>query len=163
MAPIRAPIALNGPIEVGLRSLAVLHEADPEGLDLQRLVTLDYLIVHSEDVDGGPASLHPPSPLRAGEVAIRRGLVENGLHLYACRGLVRRGIASDGIRYFAEDAAASFLDVMRSEYVRRLRTRAQWAYERFGLVADDELQHMLTESLERWRTEFAILDGGEGA
>lgn len=155
------PKVFNGPIEVGLRSLVVLLEAYPDGLDLQRLVTLDYLIVHSGDVAGGPSSLHPPSPLRAGEVAVRRGLVENGLHLYACRGLLTRGLAPDGIRYFAEDVAATFLDAMVSHYVSSLRTRAQWAFGSFGLLPDEELERILNESLGRWRTEFAVLEGEE--
>jgi hypothetical protein len=151
----------NGPVEVGLRSLVVLLEAHPAGLDLQRLVTLDYLIIHSGDVPGGPASLHPPSPLRAGEVAVRRALIESGLHLYSCRGLLSRGFAPDGFRYFADDAAASFLDAMTAEYVHKLRSRAQWAFASFGLLSDQELERILNESLGRWRTEFAVLEGEE--
>lgn len=158
---MKIPKVFNGPVEVGLRSVVVLLEAYPDGLDLQRLVTLDYLVVHSGDVAGGPASLHPPSPLRAGEVAVRRTLIENGLHLYACRGLLTRGFAPDGIRYFAEDTAASFLDAMQSDYVNSLRSRAQWAFASFGLLPDDELERILTESMGRWRTEFAVLEGEE--
>jgi hypothetical protein len=158
---MKASKVFNGPIEVGLRSLAVLLEAYPDGLDLQRLVTLDYLLVHSGDLQGGPTSLHPPSPLRSGEVTIRRGLIENGLHLYACRGLLTRGIAPDGIRYFAEDEAGGFLDAMKSTYVGLLRSRAEWVFASFGLLSDEALQRVLNESLDRWRTEFAVLEGEE--
>jgi hypothetical protein len=158
---MKIPKVFNGPVEVGLRSLVLLLEAYPKGLDLQRLVSLDYLVVHSGDVSEGPTSLHPPSPLRAGEVAVRRALIESGLHLYASRGLIARRLASDGIRYVADDAAATFLDAMASEYARNLRSRAQWAFARFGLLSDEQLERILNESLGRWRTEFAVLEGEE--
>lgn len=75
----------NGPLETGVRSLAILTAAFPMAMDLQRLVEMDYLVVHSEDASG-PRSLHAPLPLRAGELLVRRGLIESGLKL-----MVRRG------------------------------------------------------------------------
>ena len=60
----------NSPLETGLRSLAILEAAFPNRYDLQRLVEMDYLVVHSADV-GGPESLHAPLPLRAGELLDR--------------------------------------------------------------------------------------------
>ncbi|MGL5824044.1 MAG: ABC-three component system middle component 2, partial [Nocardioides sp.] len=58
---------LNGPLEVAVRVLMVLVEAFPEHLDLNRLVLLDHGLLHSADL-GGPESLHPPVPIRAGEL-----------------------------------------------------------------------------------------------
>lgn len=68
----------NSPLETGLRSVAILAEACPDEFDLQRLLYLDYLVVHSSDADG-PTSLHPNTPLRNGELLVRRGLIERGL------------------------------------------------------------------------------------
>ena len=51
----------NSALETGVRSLVILAANFPAALDLQRLVDLDYLVVHSGDVDG-PKSLHPPLP-----------------------------------------------------------------------------------------------------
>jgi len=70
----------NSPLETGVRSLAILVAAYPASFDLQRLVEMDYLVVHSGDA-GGPKSLHAPLPLRAGELLVRRGLIEKGLLL----------------------------------------------------------------------------------
>ena len=67
----------NNPVESALRTLVLLVEAYPATLDLQKLVYLDYLLVHSADA-GGPESLHPPTPQRQGEVAVRRDLIEQG-------------------------------------------------------------------------------------
>ena len=154
MKPVRV---FNGPIEVGLRALVLLVEAFPESLDLQRLVTLDYFLLHSGDVDGGPDSLHPPSPLRSGEVAVRRALIEDGLTLYRVRGLIKQELSGRGIEYVAEDTAAAFLGAIRSAYVDRLRQRAEWVVCSFGPLKPEDLNRALEDSLTRWRAEFAVL------
>jgi hypothetical protein len=148
----------NGPVEVGLRSLVLLVAVFPEGLDLQRLVTLDYLLIHSGDVRGGPQSLHPPSPLRAGEVAVRRGLIEDGLRLYRARGLVVKQLSPDGIRYTADDSAASFLDALSAPYVAALRDRADWVTRTVGQLDSAALGDVLSETTSRWRAEFAVFE-----
>lgn len=76
----------NTPLETGIRSLAILVAAHPVVCDLERLVEMDYLVVHSGDA-GGPDSLHAPLPMRAGELLVRRGLIEKGLLLMMSRGL----------------------------------------------------------------------------
>ena len=149
---------LNGPVETGLRSLILLMEAYPHSLDLQRLSVLDYLLIHSGDITNGPPSLHPPSPLRAGEVAIRRGLIEQGLHLYGCRGLLTRNLHESGIQYVAEEKAAIFLDAIPLDYVKTLRDRARWVYQTFGSYSDREIETVLSETIGRWKTEFAVLE-----
>ena len=63
----------NSPLETGVRALTVLAESAPAALDLQRLVYFDYLVVHSADA-GGPRSLHPNTPLRNGELLVRRAV-----------------------------------------------------------------------------------------
>src|SRR3979411_2027900 len=70
----------NSALETGVRALAVLAEASPRALDLQELVYFDYLIVHSGDA-GGPTSLHPNTPLRNGELLVRRTIIEQGVLL----------------------------------------------------------------------------------
>ncbi|WP_044188056.1 ABC-three component system middle component 2 [Hyalangium minutum] len=148
---------LNGPVEVGLRALVLLLESSPHSLDLQQLVTLDYFLVHSGDIDGGPESLHPPSPLRSGEVAVRRALIEEGLSLYKFRGLVQQSLVETGFAYSAESGAGAFLDALRSGYVERLRVRAEWVIASFALLEAGELHQTLEASLSRWRTEFVDL------
>ena len=147
----------NGPIEVGLRVLVLLVESFPEGFDLQRLITLDYLLVHSGDFEGGPPSLHPPSPLRAGEVAVRRELITDGLHFYRARALVEKVESDSGFLYRADEEAGAFLDALTSTYARALRDRAEWVFESIAGLTSEELQKVLDEGLGRWRTEFEVL------
>ena len=148
---------LNSPVEVGLRALVLLVEASPQALDIQQLVTLDYFLVHSGDVDRGPESLHPPSPLRSGEVTVRRELLDKGLNLYQLRGLVARAPTKTGFAYSAESGAGAFLDALRSGYLKRLRNRAEWVIESFALLEHGDVHQILETSLSKWKKEFAVL------
>jgi hypothetical protein len=96
----RHPATFNGPLEAGIRTVAVLAAAHPRSFDLQRLIAFDYLLVHTGDI-GGPDSLHPPVPLHSAELLVRRRLVEQALLLMMTRDLVRREASADGIRYCA--------------------------------------------------------------
>ena len=147
---------LNGPLEFGLRALSLLSEACPKGLDMQRLVVLDYLLVHSGDIEGGPPSLHPSNPLRAGEISVRRALIEDGLHLLACRGLISRHVDGSGITYLAEELAAIFLDAIETPYGRAVRNRASWAIALAGTLSDTEASALLEGTLGRWKSEIVI-------
>jgi ABC-three component (ABC-3C) system Middle Component 2 len=84
----RKPATFNGPLEAGVRAVAVLCAAHPQSFDLQRLIAFDYLLVHTGDI-GGPESLHPPVPLQSAELLVRRKLVEQALLLMMTRDLVR--------------------------------------------------------------------------
>lgn len=76
---------LNSPIEIGLRLLFALDEANGRSFDLQRLVSYDYLLVHSGDVEDGPASLHPAVPFRGSELLVKREQVQAGLDIMFTR------------------------------------------------------------------------------
>jgi hypothetical protein len=144
----------NSPVEVGLRALAVLTASHPVAHGLQRLTVLDYLVVHSDDVPDGPPGLHPQTPYRAGELLLRRGVLEQGLLLYQSRGLVERRFEPDGVFYAATDVAAAFLDVFTGRYVEGLRERAAWATEHFASVADETLFELVDGWIGEWGAEF---------
>ncbi|AVQ00328.1 threonine transporter (plasmid) [Ahniella affigens] len=151
----------NSPLETGVRALTILVEAHPAEYDLQRLVELDYLVVHSGDA-GGPASLHAPLPLRAGELLVRRGLIEKGLALMMSRGLIRRNLTGEGFRYYADDSAGPFISALTTRYARQLRARANWAVNRFDGVPTDDIRRITHRLFERWSSEFQTtkLPGG---
>lgn len=127
--------------------------AFPDAFDLQRLVEMDYLVVHSRDADG-PESLHAPLPLRAGELLVRRGLIENGLTLMMSRGLVQRVPADDGFRYVAAESAGPFVSSLTADYSRKLRERADWAVDRFHGVPTEEIRRITHRLFEKWASQF---------
>jgi hypothetical protein len=160
---MKSPALFNGPVEIGMRAAMVLANAYPERLDLNRLVILDYIVVHSGDIPDGPPSLHPPTPLRAGEVTVRRGLLENGLHLLAMKGLVVRHLDESGITYAAQSEITAFLDALTSGYAHAVRDRAEWAVQRLNRLTDIQVQEIFEESIGRWKTEFVAAEEHEDA
>lgn len=143
----------NSPLETGVRALSILEAAHPRSCDLQRLVELDYLVVHSGDA-GGPSSLHAPLPMRAGELLVRRQIIEKGLLLMISRGLVERIANPDGFHYRASEAAAPFMSALTASYSLELRDRARWAIDTFGDMATDAVRSITQQFFERWTSEF---------
>ena len=144
----------NSPLETGVRSLAILSAAFPQAYDLQYLVFFDYLTVHSGDVDNGPESLHAPLPMRTGELAIRRSLIERGLFLMISRGLVDHLSSAEGFQYRASESADAFLAMMRSPYMLTLRECADWVIESFGSYSSDEIKAAERSFYQQLSTQF---------
>jgi hypothetical protein len=152
----------NTPLETGTRALAVLDSLFPNNADLQTLVTLDYLVVHSGDA-GGPRSLHAPMPLRSGELLVRRGIIERGLSLMESRGLIVREASSDGFYYRATETSTPFLASLQSEYATELKARAEWVAETFGAFSESELISLVRNIFNEWTTEFQQIELPLGA
>lgn len=144
----------NTPIELGLRLLFALDEAKGEAFDLQRLVSYDYLLVHSGDVQGGPASLHPAVPFRGGELLVKRELVLAGLNAMFAKELLEKKFEPTGICYRATALTGAFLKLLVSAYASSLRTRAAWVVSHFATYTDEMLESYMTENVGRWGAEF---------
>jgi len=149
----------NSALETGVRTLAILIESYPKAHDLGRLVQYDYLTVHSADADG-PPSLHPPLPLRSGELLVRRSLIELGLRLMMSRSLIRRELNNNGLLYAAEEEASAFLDNMKSVYIFELRKRAKWVAATFDELSASELDVIIKRLFEAWTIEFQPIQFG---
>lgn len=152
----------NSALETGIRALTILTASFPKAHDLSRLVQYDYLTVHSADADG-PPSLHPPLPLRSGELLVRRGLVESGLRLMMSRSLVDRRLHQDGLFYIANEAAGAFLDNMQSVYITELRKRAEWVAARFDDLNSEDVDAIVNRVFQAWTVEFQPLQLGSQA
>lgn len=146
----------NGPVEIGLRSLAILCEAYPATYSLQRLVVFDYLVVHSDDIPEGPSGLHPKTPQRSGELLVRREALQQGLLLYMSRGLIGRHYEAAGVAFAATESTGGFLDALTADYVANLRARSVWVVQTFGTTTDAELTQLVREHLGDWGAEFEM-------
>ena len=146
----------NSPLETGIRSLAILAAAYPESFDLERLVEMDYLVVHSGDAEG-PDSLHAPLPMRAGELLVRRGLIEKGLLLMMSRNLAQRLPGKKGFNYVAGEAASPFLVSLTASYSQKLKQRAIWAVERFADVPTADVRRITHRLFEEWSSQFQVI------
>lgn len=148
----------NSALETGVRSLVILAANFPGNLDLQRLVDFDYLVVHSGDIEG-PESLHPPLPMREGELLVRRQIIEAGLSLMMSRGLVIRTASAEGILFQASDYAKPFVDSLATPYMQSLMERANWVADTFGNVDPMELSNLISRFFDKWTTQFHSLQG----
>jgi hypothetical protein len=144
---------LNSPLEVAVRVLMILVEAFPDRLDLNRLVLLDHGTLHSADM-GGPASLHPPIPIRAGELGIKRKLVLDGVEVLVRSGLAQMESQPEGIRFWASESAEGFAHLLETEYARALASRAAWAVDHFAELSDSEMRQAMRTVSGHWAEEF---------
>jgi hypothetical protein len=146
----------NSPFEVGFRAIVLLAEMYPTAADLQRLVFLDYLLIHSGDVNG-PPSLHPATPFRSQEYTVRRDVLRQGLLIMASRGLIDVAINTSGIEYSATESTIPFLDRLTTAYTRHLTERAAWVVVQFGLQTMQDLTTLFSSNVSRWGSEFMFM------
>jgi hypothetical protein len=156
------PVTFNSPLEAGIRAVTILVAAHPGSFDLQRLIAFDHLLVHTGDI-GGPASLHPPVPLRSAELLVRRKLIERALLLMMSRDLVRREVDSQGIRYTAGENAVPFLAAIQSDYIKALQERARWLAAQLGTLPDTEFRVLMRRFSDQWVEEFQNAERSLGA
>ncbi|AXQ31058.1 threonine transporter [Solimonas sp. K1W22B-7] len=161
MSQGRKPVTFNGPLEAGIRAVAILGAAYPQSYDLQRLVAFDYLLVHTADV-GGPDNLHPPTPIQSAELLVRRKIVEQALLLMMTRDLVEREVTSEGIKYLAGENAATLLSTVSSHYLLALKDRASWLVEVLGKHTDDEFRGVMHRFFDKWVEEFQQVEQSLG-
>lgn len=165
-APKRLPVEgqrlFNTPHECGFRLLFALDACRPRAADLQRLVSYDYLLVHSGDITGGPPSLHPSVPFRGSEWVIKRDLVRAGLTLVFSRDLILKQLTTNGIVYSGSELTTAFIRLLKSSYAVALRERAEWMSTEFGAATDEELQNFMASNVGRWGAEFDRISALQG-
>lgn len=151
----------NTPLECGFRLLFVLDAGKGES-DLQRLISYDYLLVHSGDVDGGPPSLHPAVPFRGTEFLVKRDLVRAGLDFMFSRELLDKRHSPAGIVYAKTALTRAFIGLLSTRYAAALKARANWVASSFGTMNDDDLGRFMSQNIGRWGAEFDRLTSLRG-
>lgn len=148
----------NSTLETGIRALVVLEAFHPRRCDLLEVTWLDHLVVHTGDLDGRdvPQSLHPDLPNRAGELLVRRQLVEKSLRLMQQVHLVQVYETEEGIAFGASEDAPSYLDLLQAPYSLALKERARWMAERFACLKTDEMRALIETRIGRWTADFRI-------
>lgn len=146
----------NSALETGIRALVVLEAFYPRRCDLLQMTWLDHLVVHTGDLEGRdvPESLHPDLPNRAGELLVRRRLVEKGLRLMQQVHLVEIFETEDGITFGASEDAPSYLDLLQAPYSLALKDRARWMADRFADMEAAEMRVLIESRIGRWTADF---------
>jgi hypothetical protein len=148
----------NSQLETGIRALVVLEAFYPRRCDLLEMTWLDHLVVHTGDLDGEdvPESLHPDLPNRAGELLVRRQLVEKSLLLMQQVHLVEVFETEDGIAFGASEDAPSYLDLLQAPYSLALKERAKWMANRLASMQTSEMRALIEGRIGRWTADFRM-------
>nr|WP_319514384.1 ABC-three component system middle component 2 [uncultured Cohaesibacter sp.] len=146
-------LTFNGPLEAGIRAVAVLGCIYPESFDIQRLTAYDYLLIRTS-ILGGPEDLHPNTPIQTPATAVRRKVVQDALHLMMTRDLVERVIRNDGISYCAGDSAMFFLESLTTPYISAMKKRAKWLTSTLSTYSDDDFNSLMQNFFDQWVIEF---------
>jgi len=134
----------------------ILVEVFPEHLDINRLVLFDHGLLHSADLDG-PESLHPPIPIRVGELGVKRQHIEDGLQVMIRAGLAEMSAEDSGIEFRASENTEGFLGLLESGYAHALHHRAQWVVGELGAIDDSRLRERMQEVSSHWSEEFEVV------
>ncbi|WP_240991429.1 ABC-three component system middle component 2 [Cupriavidus neocaledonicus] len=148
----------NSTLETGIRALVVLEAFYPRRCDLLEMTWLDHLVVHTGDLDSQdvPESLHPDLPNRAGELLVRRQLVEKSLRLMQQVHLIDVVETEDGIMFGASEDAPSYLDLLQAPYSLALKARAKWMADRFAGMQTAEMRALIESRIGRWTADFRV-------
>lgn len=146
----------NGTLETGIRALVVLEAFYPRRCDLMEMTWLDHLVVHTGDLEGQdvPESLHPALPNRAGELLVRRQLVERSLRMMQQVHLVDVFETEQGIEFCASEETPSYLDLLQAPYSLALKERAKWMADYFSGMGHSEIRALIENRIGRWTAEF---------
>ncbi len=155
-------LTFNGPLEAGVRAVAVLGFAFPRAYDIQRLTAFDYLLVRTHQL-GGPDDLHPATPIQTPATEVRRRVVQDALHLMMTRDLVARVVDENGISYRAGESTAMFLDSLRTPYLAALKDRADWLVYHLADYTDAALDALMRKFFDTWVVEFQNVERSLGA
>ncbi|MEA3004449.1 MAG: hypothetical protein QOH81_3237 [Sphingomonadales bacterium] len=155
-------LTFNGPLEAGVRAVAILGAAYPRSFDLQRLVAFDYLLIRTSKL-GGPTDLHPATPIQTPATEVRRKVVQDALYMMMTRDLVSRRVAAHGICYAAGEATSLFLDSLQSPYLRDLKVRAAWLVHHLADYSDDQFDELMRRFFDQWVVEFQTVEQSLGA
>ena len=138
----------NNKIETGLRVLTILNSTYPKSYDLQSMVYLDYLAVHSGDINKSIKSLHPAVSNRKGELLIRREIIFSSLELFIEKGLIDRLYSENGIEYKASENSTTFIDSLSEQYSIELQNRSNWINNFVKELSPESLQKQLSNFIK---------------
>ncbi|MDO6641944.1 threonine transporter [Shewanella sp. 5_MG-2023] len=155
---LHSDFIFNSALETGVRSICILVADLSNKFDIQQLLALDHIVVHTGDIENAPPSLHPNILQRSGELLVRRPLIEKGLVLMESKRLVQKVITPDGFYYCATELASVFIESLTNEYIKELSQRAQWAVTMYNDYGDMLFSEIFNSAFDRWRNEFQIAE-----
>src|SRR5688500_14441367 len=121
----------NTPVEIGLRCLFLLNQFKPMSLSIDKMIILDYFLIHAGDVSKEQKSIHPKYPFRSGEIVVKRELLVNALKLLISKELAGVKFCSTGIEYEITDIGCTALQYFESDYSVEIKMVSEWVHQTY--------------------------------
>lgn len=149
----QSSVVFNSPLEFSLRCLFIIEKDENQGIDLDRLVYYDYLILNTGDITD-IASIHPPLPFRGAQVLVKREIIKHALVMLISKQLIDLKFDANGIRYYKNNLTSPFVSFLESDYVKELDRRVTWVSQKFSSYSDTKLNDYIKINLDKWGGEF---------
>ncbi|MBJ7442168.1 MAG: hypothetical protein JHD35_24540 [Sphingopyxis sp.] len=153
MAVDVGPALFNTPLEAGLRAVIILEAFEPAQFDIATISLLDYFLVHTADARG-PESIHPDISARGGEYFVRRHLIEQGVALMMRSSLIEQIPTASGILFHTHETAAAMLDLLSTDYNRKLVAAANWLATQARDRGEATFLRDLRSKIDLWSQEM---------
>ena len=144
----------NTPVEIGLRSLFLLNEFKPISLSIDKLIYLDYFLIHAGDVSKEQKSIHPKYPFRSGEIVVKRELLINALKLLISKELVSVRFYSTGLEYEITNIGCTALQYFESDYAVEIKKVSEWLNQTYKDYSELQLSDLINANIQKWGSEF---------
>jgi hypothetical protein len=145
----------NTPIEIGLRSLFLLAKFQPKGLSIDKLIYLDYFLIHASDVSKKQKSIHPKYPFRSSEIIVKRQLLMYALKFLLSKELVHINFSKTGIEYIITNIGIKILDYFQSDYSQDIRNTSTWIHNSYHDYSEEQLSEVIKINIQKWGNEFS--------
>ncbi|MGN6637801.1 MAG: ABC-three component system middle component 2, partial [Mucilaginibacter sp.] len=142
-------------VEIGLRCLFLLLRFRTEGLSIDKLIYLDYFLIHAGDVSKEQKSIHPKYPFRSTEIVVKRELLTNALKLLICRELINVHFSATGIIYKITNIGCKAVAYFESDYAKRIIEVSNWIYTTYHTYTERQLSDVIHANIQKWGSEFA--------
>ena len=139
--------------EVGARMLIIL-DSSKVAMNLERLQVYDHVILHLGDINGNLPSIHPSNPSHSSEIIAKKQLIRSAITTMMLKGLVTIKCTSSGFAYAANKITAGFIQMLSSDYYKRVRANTEVVCELFSGYSDSRLKKLVNNGLQNWSGEI---------
>ncbi|WP_273320570.1 ABC-three component system middle component 2 [Vallitalea guaymasensis] len=143
----------NTEIETSIRLLTVISQIDG-CVDLQKLIYMDFLILHYGNIDKKSVSLHPANPYHVTEIFSRRELIKSSVSILLKKGLIDLHMSDKGIEYSRNGLSNPFLKLFDSDYFLELKENVEIVVSNYGNYTTTDLTNFIKNNIYTWEDEF---------
>jgi hypothetical protein len=114
----------NSTLEISLRILLTLYAEESKGINLDSIVTADFITIYAKDFGVSGSNLHGNNEFSFAEYAARRSQAQNAIKALVIDRLITVSSQEDGFHYTISELGKQLCSSMTTEYSRAYLTTA---------------------------------------